>query len=37
MGAAGQNSTATQLHSSFTYGVLSMAAYAFDSKKAFEL
>lgn len=33
MGAAGKDSTATQLHSSFTYGVLSMAAYAFDREK----
>jgi 4,5-DOPA dioxygenase extradiol len=34
MGAAGNPVEATQLHSSFTYGVLSMAAYAFDSKEA---
>jgi 4,5-DOPA dioxygenase extradiol len=30
MGAAGKNAKGTQLHSSFTYGNLSMAAYAFD-------
>ncbi len=29
MGAAGIEARVTQLHSSFTYGVLSMAAYAF--------
>lgn len=34
MGAAGNPVEATQLHSSFTYGVLSMAAYAFDSDEA---
>lgn len=37
MGAAGNAVEATQLHSSFTYGVLSMAAYGFESKEAFEL
>ncbi len=31
LGAGGEQTTATQLHTSFTYGVLSMAAYAFDS------
>jgi 4,5-DOPA dioxygenase extradiol len=30
MGAAGKNAKGTQLHSSFTYGNLSMAAYSFD-------
>jgi 4,5-DOPA dioxygenase extradiol len=30
MGAGGTDATAKQLHSSFSYGVLSMAAYAFD-------
>jgi 4,5-DOPA dioxygenase extradiol len=29
IGAAGTNAKGTQLHSSFTYGALSMAAYAF--------
>lgn len=29
LGAGGENARAIQLHSSFTYGVLSMAAYAF--------